>query len=701
MRIIAIVMAALMIIGMAYYIIVTLAAPSGASDVPTATEVIDTSSLKNSGDVLVSVGLMYGSNITTGFECATEHGYVVGAQDLDGDRSFTPLWTLYETTVACTADANLSVNDRTYTVAYYPEDTDVGGYHVEINCRDCDERELANLIDERAARASRYGYTLIPCWIGGGYRIRMGSFADWDGAWAAAEDAADLFPDRRITVAEPTETAVSLIEPYENRILFEYDCGGESELGLEARTDQNGNTYIRTPAGNVYDGVFCFRRYDNGTVDGVSLINVVPLETYVAGVLPYELAPYWPVETLKAFAITVRSFTLTNPKKHAAHHFDLCGEVDCQVYRGAGRINQNVLDAVLDTAGIVMTYDGRIVAAYYSSSVGGCTVNAMDAWGGTTDIPYLQAKETPWENYMEHDNAFWINEISPVALCDRLNRAGFTELTDAIDSVEVLGYAENSTYVKHMRVTDIYGTSVTFDTTDEVRAALTPYVKSANFVIGKGSAAYTETYVTDPGTPAERPSPDAVDANDTPGSSGASAAEPPARQAPLKNYDIDYGYTNLGEYHVITSDAIRTGAFDGSVRLITADGVLDCERHSVFTISSQTAAAFLGDEYRLPEEEAAPAQQEPVRQENPEFTAAAPEPEPVRIDVDTVTTQKIAYADNPENFIVVGKGWGHGVGMSQWGAYDLALRGFTATEILDAYFTGIRYRDYRELDGYR
>lgn len=211
-------------------------------------------------------------------------------------------------------------------------------------------------------------------------------------------------------------------------ILFEYDCGGESELGLKAHEDKNGNTYIMTPARNVYDGVFCFKRYDNGETDGVSLINILPLEAYIAGVLPYETSNSWLPETLKAFAVTVRSFTLTHLNKHKQYGFDLCTTTECQVYKGAGRINENVMSAVLETKGDVMTYDGDIVNAYYSSSMGGVTVSAKDAWGSSTEYPYLAAVETPWENYMVHNNGFWINEVSPEELLERLHKAGYESL---------------------------------------------------------------------------------------------------------------------------------------------------------------------------------------------------------------------------------------------------------------------------------
>jgi SpoIID/LytB domain protein len=62
---------------------------------------------------------------------------------------------------------------------------------------------------------------------------------------------------------------------------------------------------------------------------------------------------------------------------------------------------------------------------------------------------------------------------------------------------------------------------------------------------------------------------------------------------------------------------------------------------------------------------------------------------------------KIAYAEDENNFIFVGKGWGHGVGMSQYGARDLADLGSTAEEILSAYFMDIEIIDYIEANGFK
>ena len=652
------ILAALMVGSMAYYTIYILASSAGAADIETAS-VIDTSSLKDGGDVLVSAGLMYGDNITTGFQCETDYGYTIGEQYLDGDKDFRELWEIDAEVISCTSDANLSKTDMTFLITDDERDSAIGWYHIEVSCSGYDRDELETVIDDTSRDVERLGLYTIPSYIYSDYTLRIGSFSSRRDAEEYLSDIEDIFPRNDVYVASPTDTAVSVIDPYDDVILFEYDCGGESELGLKAHEDKNGNTYIMTPARNVYDGVFCFKRYDNGDTDGVSLINILPLEAYIAGVLPYETSNSWLPETLKAFAVTVRSFTLTHLNKHKQYGFDLCTTTECQVYKGAGRINENVMNAVLETKGDVMTYDGDIVNAYYSSSMGGVTVSAKDAWGSSTEYPYLAAVETPWENYMVHNNGFWINEVSPEELLERLHKAGYEELEDAVEDVEIVQLATNSTYVKTLRVTDIHGTSVDINTTDKVRTSLTPYVKSANFVVGKGEVEYTEDVIIDYVAPDYDKSSD---------------------------YDIDYGYTNIDDCYIMTADSVDTNDRGTAVVLTSNDKVI-YNRKDVFVMTKQNAAAFLGDEYKKYAEEDESADTQHRTEEIAEKST-------------NEVKYKIAYADDSDNFIFVGKGWGHGVGMSQYGALDMAALGHSANEILEAYFKDIDIINYKRSNNF-
>lgn len=661
---------------MAYYTIYILTSSVGAADVSdnTAkneiTEVIDTSSLKSGGDVPVSVGLMYGDNITTGFECTTTDGYTIGIQNLDGDREFTKLWDIDETVISCTADANLSKTGMTYLIAESRGETKIGGYHIQVDCDKYDRSEVENLIADYSYDVANLGLYIIPSYIYTGYALRIGDFSSYDDAEYYIDDIVSIFRGETVSVVSPTTNTVSVVNPENDKILFEFDCGsGGEQLGLAAHVDQNGNTYIQTPAKNIYDGVFCFKRYMSSDTDGVSLINVIPLEAYLAGVLPYEISNSWPIETQKAFAVTVRSFTLTHIGKHNSYDFDLCNTTDCQMYKGAGRINSDVMRAVLETAGQVMTYDGDIVTAYYSSSMGGVSVSAQDAWGGEDDIPYLQAVETPWENYMVHNNAFWIYEISPSVLLERLHQAGFDELQGEIADVRIAELAKNSTYVKQLEVTDTYGTTITINTTDKVRTSLTPYVKSANFVVGRGEVEYTEDVIVDYVEP-ENGYDDII----------------------YESADLDYGYMTLDDCYVLTSHGMELHDYNGfsASTVLTSSGETAYEKRDVFIMAKENAAAFLGDEYL----------QYTIPMENEVSLEDKYNTSIIQDKSDNEVLYKVAYAEDQNNFIFVGKGWGHGVGMSQYGALDMANLGYSSTDILEAYFKDIVITNYRNSNNF-
>lgn len=670
-RIVASILAFLMIAGMAYTTIFYLVTAVSAEETTEDTIVIDTSSLKNGGDVLISVGLMYGSNLTTGFQTTTEEGYTIGIQNLYGDREFEEIWDIDETKISCTADDNLSKTYMTYLIAEDEYETVIGGYHIQIDADHLDRDEVEELIDDTRRKVNRLGLSIIPSWIYTGYALRIGSFATYEEAEEYLEDVETIYDDEIVSIVSPARTCVSVLCPDTDEILFEFDCGGEYELGLTAHEDDNGNTYIKTPAGNVYDGVFCFSRYDNGEVDGVQLVNILPLEAYIAGVLPYETSNSWPIETQKAFAITVRSYTLTHLEKHGSYGFDLCNTTDCQVYKGAGRINDMVIDAVLGTEGMVLTYDDSIVNAYYSSSMGGVTVSAHDAWGGE-DIPYLQAVETPWENYMVHNNAFWIVEVSPEELTERLNRVGYDEIEGDVEEIEITRFADNSTYVTELTIIDEYGNELVIENSDSVRIALSSYLKSANFVVGRGEVEYTEhVAVTDYEDEDEYD--DYISYDDM-----------------AEDYGLDYGYINLGGNYVLTADGFEEIEYDDGdeTYLLTAEGWHAHQKKDIFVMSHQNAAAFLGDEYL-------------------QFVTVEEEEEEIEhniiINEDKSTEEvlyKVAYADDEDNFIFVGKGWGHGVGMSQYGARDMAGLGYEAEEILEAYFMDTEIMHYEDSDNF-
>lgn len=122
--------------------------------------------------------------------------------------------------------------------------------------------------------------------------------------------------------------------------------------------------------------------------NGITVVNVVPVEGYVYGIIKREISPEWPMEAIKAQAVAARTYALFNLGKHKDEGFDLCATSDCQVYGGIGSEDVQATQAVNDTRGVVMTYNGNLVAAFFHASSGGYTENSENVW--TIAYPYLK-----------------------------------------------------------------------------------------------------------------------------------------------------------------------------------------------------------------------------------------------------------------------------------------------------------------------
>jgi stage II sporulation protein D len=125
---------------------------------------------------------------------------------------------------------------------------------------------------------------------------------------------------------------------------------------------------------------------DGGTVTAV---NVLPLEEYLFGVVPGEMPASWEREALKAQAIAARTYALHNLGKESKKGYDLCGTTHCQVYEGAAVEVASTNEAVANTAGEYLAFDGKPIQAYFHASSGGYTDNAGDIW--SQDLPYIRA----------------------------------------------------------------------------------------------------------------------------------------------------------------------------------------------------------------------------------------------------------------------------------------------------------------------
>jgi len=129
---------------------------------------------------------------------------------------------------------------------------------------------------------------------------------------------------------------------------------------------------------------------------GIVVVNVLPVEWYLRGVVPLEIGPRAPNEqaAAEAQAIAARSYTVVRlaaidgaSARNAS--YDMLSSVADQVYGGADAERSFSNLAVAQTIGLVIKYNGRVVSAPYHSTCGGETAEPDEVWRSSNE-PYLQ-----------------------------------------------------------------------------------------------------------------------------------------------------------------------------------------------------------------------------------------------------------------------------------------------------------------------
>lgn len=138
----------------------------------------------------------------------------------------------------------------------------------------------------------------------------------------------------------------------------------------------------------------------------LKLINRVYIENYLVGVVDHEMGDSWPLEALKAQAVSARTYAYRFIASDPSKLYDMVDTTNNQVYYGYNHAHTNTITAVTETAGKVVTYNGGLTGTYYSASNGGQTLSSEAKWGGVR--PYLTIKDDPYdiENISSPSNDF-------------------------------------------------------------------------------------------------------------------------------------------------------------------------------------------------------------------------------------------------------------------------------------------------------
>ena len=566
------------------------------------------------GDIMIRVGLASSSSHVPTGELEAAHlennnsaGYGFGYRFgyYDSGLNFVELarTAKEDIQVAVLKTQNLyygrvaSLDKNTYS-ASITSDILVGSYHIRVPGE-------FDSFEEASAEAARHNDGFV-AWIDGAYQVRAGSYATQGEAQAAAEALEGG------TVVWTSSYGMNVVKTGTNRIFFQYDCGESGKLAIQP--DVTGAAETRTWfLGYKYRGGFQFHRRGGGDI---TVVNVLPLEDYVNGVVCYEMGRNWPLEALKAQALCARTYVLKNLNKHNSYGFDICGTASCQAYHGMGSGTNNgpsevSTRAVAETAGMVIRYNGKLAETFYSSSHGGASEDAKYVWGTNTDTeyPYLRGVIDPYEADAESINArsSWTVSYTAAQLARQLQNTNTT-----VDHL-VLTYSDKGNVIQIV-VHWANGQKNTISA-GSIRSRFG--VNSIRFTVNGA------------------------------GAGGESKPEPPAGSTDISINGSKAPGGLDGKYVISGSGTVSQ--IGGNPYVITGSG----------SVSALEGPGTGGDE-----------------------VGSVPQP-----GSGTVTVSGSTYT-------FTGGGWGHQIGMSQYGAYAMANRGFTGEEIIAFYFPGVQISQY-------
>ncbi len=511
------------------------------------------------------VGLNYGGSAlySANLQNFQGSGYYLGWFD-ESTGDFVQAGYLEEEKISMTADGTIYISGGSYYASRPGRvDATAGGYHFQLD-------EFFPTFEEARRTAERIG-DAFPALINNQYRVRAGSFTSREEAEAAAATYATY--GYTGAVSSPSATAVTVTVTTTSTILFQFDCSGAKSLGVVP--DGGGGKALTWFRGYKWYGGFEYRRSTGGNLN---VINVVDVDDYVKGVLPYEMSPAWPLEALKAQAVCARTYALLQTKHRDSYRFDVCTTTDCQVYQGANQASALTDRAVEKTAGMAAMYGGKYAETYYYASNGGASESSENVW--SMPLPYLVGKEDPYEG-----------------------------------TISIPDYVYTMTYSY---------------------SQLSALLKSKGYSIGTVSSAYVSR-TTPTGNVAE------ITFRDTVGKTVVITKE--ACRSVLETKSMRF--------------TISGGGSGGSWQVNPSGGALS-SLSGAYTVTASGVSAYEGgDAYVITASGVSRLQKPP------------------------------AVSGSGSGITISGTGWGHGVGMSQYGAKAMAELGRTYEEILHFYFTGI------------
>ncbi|MDB5085755.1 MAG: hypothetical protein JWN30_2641 [Bacilli bacterium] len=393
-----------------------------------------------------------------------------------------------------------------------------------------------------------------------------------------------------------------------------------------------------------------------GHAGRLAVVNELPVDDYVKGVVPKEMASGWPIEALKAQAVAARTYVMRqSPTAWGIAAVD--DSIYSQAYGGYLAEAADTSSAVDQTSGQVLMYDNGtpndtsddvMIDALFSSSHGGRSADSTEVWGNP--VPYLQSVDSSYDSVTEDvfHEPLWYRVMFPSGM---------------------VGYIR-SDFVKMTGLTNADGLKTATIITDGANIRANPDIAGGK-IIGSSHQGDLVTVI------------DSTREWDL-----YSWMKGPYSASDMQNL--------LGFQNPVTSLYVSKVGVSGRPLEITANGspisvnAPDDYRAKFGTISNLFTIEQMGS-YTVKSASGTVAY--PVQASGQTLYAlgAAGSKAPVNRGSSSFVILgsggNIRVATTNPTFVLHGNGNGHGLGMSQWGAYGMAQAGYNYQDILRHYYT--------------
>ncbi|NMA67399.1 MAG: SpoIID/LytB domain-containing protein [Clostridiaceae bacterium] len=523
---------------------------------------------------IVRIGLYFGSDAVSNVSFSANAGLEIGYyQDgkfvvLDTKEGGNQLIVRKDAYFIKSPDGILNEYNPAEGIPFLGET--LGPYHIQIGEKVSDyvsARGMANTI-------TKQGVIAYPAYDDG-WAIWTGFYGD---AVKADEDLTKLKTKLgmdKLSVVNPSDSRFIVYNSnFEPNFVF-----GSSQYKLTVRPTDANNPKILSVNGKRYRGEIELRRFSDSDM---TVINIINIEEYLYGVVPKEIGPTSPLEALKAQAVAARTYAYRHIRSYAKWDFDMVNTVNSQVYGGYDAEHPNTNQAVNETKGKKVLYNGSPAQMFYFSSSGGKTEDVQNVWG--SKIAYLVSVPDPYESGTSY-NYNWSVKLTAEDIKMKLF-LNDVEIGDIISMT-----AEEYSSAGRVNKLKITGT----------KGSITYYNEDIRRILGDNGAYLPSRMFTI-----------------TSGSSGNSS----------------------GTVSVLSNDKKTSIGIFGA-KVVTSSGIK--------TIPNNSSAIIIAG---------------------------------------ANNTNVVTGAVSDGTYVLTGKGWGHGVGMSQEGAKGFARNGYTYDQILMHYFSG-------------